>query len=66
MNRRQLADVVRQKRPELDVLFITGFAENAVFNHRHLDRGMHMISKPFQMDAFAANVEELASRQSPT
>jgi CheY-like chemotaxis protein len=59
MNGRQLAEAVREKRPDLDVLFITGYAENAVFNHGHLDRGMHMMSKPFQMDAFAAKVADL-------
>jgi len=61
MNGRQLAEAVREKHPDLHVLFITGYAENAVFNHGHLERGMHMMGKPFQMDAFAKKVAELVS-----
>jgi signal transduction histidine kinase/CheY-like chemotaxis protein len=61
MNGRQLAEAVREHRPELEVLFITGYAENAVFNHGHLERGMHMMNKPFQMDAFAEKVAGLIS-----
>jgi signal transduction histidine kinase/CheY-like chemotaxis protein len=59
MNGRQLAEAVREKLPNLDVLFITGYAENAVLNHGHLAHGMHMMNKPFQMDAFAAKVAQL-------
>ncbi len=59
MNGRQLADAARQTRPSLEVLFITGYAENAVLNHGHLDAGMHVMTKPFQMDAFARRVKAL-------
>lgn len=59
MNGRQLADAVRLNRPNLKVLFITGYAENAVLNHGHLDRGMHVITKPFTMEALATRIKEL-------
>lgn len=59
MNGRQLADAARQARPNLEVLFITGYAENAVLNHGHLDAGMHVMTKPFQMDSFARRVKSL-------
>lgn len=61
MNGRQLADAVRDQQPGIEVLFITGYAENAVLNHGHLDAGMHVITKPFQMDRFAARVKTLIS-----
>ncbi len=61
MNGRQLADAARVKRPELQILFITGYAENAVLNHGHLDRGMHVLTKPFEMDVLARRVKELIS-----
>lgn len=61
MNGRQLADAARQKRPDLQVLFVTGYAENAVLNHGHLDRGMHVMTKPFAVDALARRVKELIS-----
>lgn len=59
MNGRQLADVARGQRPTLQVLFITGFAENAVLNHGHLDPGMHVMTKPFASEHFARRIKEL-------
>ncbi|MGV3549914.1 PAS domain S-box protein [Rhizobium sp.] len=61
MNGRQLADASRVHRPELKVLFITGYAENAVLNHGHLDQGMQVMTKPFDMDMFAKRVKDLIS-----
>jgi PAS domain S-box-containing protein len=59
MNGRQLADAIRGTRPGLKVLFITGYAENAVLNHGHLEAGMHVITKPFAMEALASRIREL-------
>lgn len=59
MNGRQLADAVRVQRPELPVLFITGYAENAVLNHGHLERGMQVLTKPFAAEALGRRVGEL-------
>jgi PAS domain S-box-containing protein len=59
MNGRQLADAARALRPELKVLFITGFAENAVVGQGHLDPGMHVMAKPFAMDLLAAQVRTI-------
>jgi signal transduction histidine kinase len=59
MNGRQLAGAIRQLRPEVPVLFVTGYAENAVLNHGHLERGMQVLTKPFAADALARRVKEL-------
>ena len=59
LNGRQLADAGRAVRPELKVLFITGYAENAVLGHGHLDPGMHVLTKPFAMDALANRIKDL-------
>jgi PAS domain S-box-containing protein len=59
MNGRQLADQIRSTRPSLKVLFITGYAENAVLNHGHLEAGMHVLTKPFAMEALASRIREL-------
>ena len=61
LNGRQMADAARMVRPELKVLFITGYAENAVLNHGHLDPGMHVLIKPFAMEALAKQIKELIS-----
>ena len=59
MNGRQMADAARVGRPALKVLFITGYAENAVVGDGHLEPGMHVLTKPFAMDALANRIREL-------
>jgi CheY-like chemotaxis protein len=59
MNGRQMADAARVFRPDLKVLFITGFAENAVIGHGHLEPGMHVLTKPFAMEALAIRIKKL-------
>ena len=61
MNGRQVADAARVARPGLKVLFITGYAENAVLSHGHLDPGMHVLTKPFAMEALASRIKNLIS-----
>jgi CheY-like chemotaxis protein len=59
MNGRQLAEVGRQYRPGLKVLFITGYAEHAAVRGGFLDSGMQMITKPFTFDLLTAKVREM-------
>ena len=62
MNGRQLADAARIDRPDLKVLFITGYAENAVIGNGHLDPGMHLLTKPFAMEALASRIRDLVAQ----
>ena len=59
MNGRQVADAGRAVLPGLKVLFITGYAENAVVGNGHLDPGMHVLTKPFAMEALASRIKDL-------
>ena len=59
MNGRQVADAARVLRPNLKVLFITGYAENAVIGNGHLDPGMAVLTKPFNMDDLASRIRTL-------
>ena len=59
MNGRQMADAARVRRPDLKVLFITGYAENAAVGDGSLDAGMHVMTKPFAMEALAARIKTL-------
>lgn len=59
MNGRQLAEIGRQVRPDLRVLFITGYAEHAAVRGGFLDPGMQMITKPFTFDLLTAKVREM-------
>ncbi len=59
MNGRQLADAARVGRPGLKVLFITGYAEGAVLDGGRLEPGMHILTKPFAMDALGSRIRQL-------
>ena len=63
MNGRQLADAARRTRADLPVLFITGYAESAVVQHDHLDPGMAVLAKPFQIAALAERVRGLIKEE---
>jgi PAS domain S-box-containing protein len=62
LNGRQLADAARVQRPDLRVLFMTGYAENATVAGGFLDPGMEMITKPFAIDAFSAKIREMLEK----
>lgn len=57
MNGRRMADEARRSRPELPVLFITGYAENATL--AGLEPGMELMTKPFSADAFTSRVRTM-------
>ena len=59
LNGRQLADAARERRPDLNVLFMTGYAENATIANGFLEPGMEMITKPFAIDALATRVRAI-------
>jgi PAS domain S-box-containing protein len=59
MNGRQMADAGRVPRPDLKVLFITGYAENAAVGNGHLEPGMAVLTKPFVMEALASRIKDL-------
>jgi CheY-like chemotaxis protein len=59
LNGRQVADAARVRRPDLKVLFITGYAENAVIGKQRLGDGMHVVTKPFQLDLLTERIREI-------
>jgi signal transduction histidine kinase len=59
MNGRALADEVTRRRPELPVLYTTGYTQNAIVHHGRLDPGMHLIGKPFTYAELAAKVRQM-------
>lgn len=63
MNGRQLADAALVKRPNLKILFITGYAENAVMGGGHLKPGMHLLTKPFALETLGARIKEIIAGQ---
>jgi PAS domain S-box-containing protein len=59
MNGRQLAEEARKRRPELKVLFTTGYARNAIVHDGRLDAGVHLITKPFSQAALAGKLRDI-------
>ncbi|MEA2771989.1 MAG: hypothetical protein QOD93_4951 [Acetobacteraceae bacterium] len=57
INGRQMADTARLGRPGLPILFITGYAASAAIASGDLESGMHVLTKPFTMDALASRVK---------
>ena len=62
VNGRQMADAARQVRPELKVLFITGYAENAAIGNGQLEPGMHVLTKPFAMEVLASRIKAIITQ----
>jgi PAS domain S-box-containing protein len=62
MNGRQLAEIARQHRPDLKILFVTGYAQNAAFRGDFLAPGMEMMTKPFALDALGTKIREMIER----
>jgi len=58
LNGRQVADAGRALRPELKVLFMTGYAENAAIASGFLEPGMEMITKPFAMEVLMGRIRK--------
>jgi CheY-like chemotaxis protein len=63
---RQLADAALQVRPDLQVLFITGYAESAVMNNAQLPPSMRIMTKPFDMQVLASQIKAMAESSGQT
>jgi two-component system NtrC family sensor kinase len=59
MNGRQLADEALRRRPDLKVLFTTGYTRNAIIHHGRLDADVELLTKPFTSDALAKKVRQI-------
>ena len=61
LNGRQLAEMARRNRPDLKVLFVTGYAEQATGQATFLDAGMAMVTKPVVLDDLALKIRQMIS-----
>jgi signal transduction histidine kinase len=59
LNGRKLAEIARERRREVPILFVTGYADGVQERDGFLDEGMDMLAKPFQNDEFAARVNAM-------
>lgn len=64
MNGRQMADAARVSRPNLKVLFITGYAENSILSNGDLGLGMAVLTKPFSLETIATRIRSMIESKS--
>ncbi len=56
LNGRELAREAHILRPDLPVLFTSGYTENAIVHHGRLDPGVHLLSKPYRLQELATKI----------
>lgn len=64
MNGRQLVDLVAERRPDLPVLYTTGYTRNAIVHNGVLDTGVELIGKPFTLEELATRVRGVLDKAS--
>lgn len=58
MNGKQVAESIRLMRPEIAVLFMSGYTDDAIIHHGVLDPGTNLLDKPFTADSLCSKVRE--------
>jgi PAS domain S-box-containing protein len=64
MNGRQLAEEAKKLRPDLKVLFTTGYARNAIVHDGRLDPGVELLTKPFSQTVLSEKLRDIIDAKS--
>ena len=59
LNGRRLAEEASRRLPGVKILFISGYAKNAIVRHGLLDHGVELLAKPFTMDSLARKLDQV-------
>lgn len=62
MSGKQVADSLLSMRPDIKVLYLSGYTENAMLNHGVLDSGVDFLAKPFSRESLARKIRDILSR----
>jgi CheY-like chemotaxis protein len=63
MNGRELADLLRKQRPELRVVYMSGYAEDAIVHQGALEPGVVLVEKPFNPEVLVRTVRQALDQQ---
>jgi len=63
MNGKQLIDIIREKLPNIKVLFMSGYTDNAIVHHGVLDEGVEFIQKPFLMNELGKKLNKIFRKE---
>jgi CheY-like chemotaxis protein len=62
MSGRELAERLKKFQPEIRVLYMSGYTDNAIVHHGVLEKGMNYIQKPFTIEGLARKVREVLDK----
>jgi YesN/AraC family two-component response regulator len=62
MSGHKLVDRLKEIHPEMKVLYMSGYTDNAILHHGILEEGTNFIQKPFSMDGLARKVREVLDK----
>jgi two-component system cell cycle sensor histidine kinase/response regulator CckA len=62
MGGKELAQTIKLLQPHIKVLFISGYADNAIFHHGILGLGVDFLQKPFDPSALVQKVREVLDK----
>ncbi|MGE3303455.1 MAG: response regulator, partial [Hyphomonadaceae bacterium] len=65
MNGRQLAEQAARTRPDLKVLYMTGYTRNAIVHNGVLDAGMRLLTKPFTLTELSEELRRALDEGKP-
>jgi DNA-binding NtrC family response regulator len=63
LNGRRLAEILSAVRPELDVLYVSGYTDDAIVRQGILESEVSFLQKPFTPQALAAKVRSILGRR---
>ena len=63
MSGKLLTDLVKAARPEIKVLFSSGYTDNALVHHGSLEPGTAFLQKPFSPSGLARKVREVLDKK---